>query len=115
MLVYTLRKLLRGEKVGPCTAIGQDYQVLELNRVIELEHSHGTRYSMKLLKYDIARLALDVIEKGDLAETTTLDSTINSTSVSNYTGPEENRQKIRRKKSTSSNLNISEMLRTIRN
>lgn len=115
MLVNTLRKLLRGERVGPCTAIGQDYQVLELNRVIKLEHSDGTRYFMKLLKYDIARLALDVIEKGDLAEKTTLDSTISSTSVSSYTGPEENRWKVRRKKSTTPSLNVGELLRTMRN
>lgn len=114
MLINTLRKLLRGEKVGPCTAIGKDYQVLELNRVIKLEHSHGTQYYMKLLKYDIAQLALDVIEKGDLAEQTTLETTIGSSSVSNYTGPEENRWKVRRKRTTSSNLNVGELLRTMR-
>lgn len=115
MLTNTLRKLLRGERVGPCTAIGQDYQVLEMNRVIQLEHSDGSRFYMRLLKYDIAQLALDVIEKGDLAEKSTLESGISSTSVSNYTGPEENRWKVRRKKSTSSNLNIGELLRTMRN
>lgn len=115
MLVNTLRKLLRGSRVGPCTAIGKDYQVLELNRVIKLEHSHGTQYFMRLLKYDIAQLALDVIEKGDLAEKSTLETTISSTSVSNYTGPEENRMKVRRKKTTSSNLNVGELLRTMRN
>ncbi len=115
MLVNTLNKLLRGERVGPCTAIGKDYQVLELNRVIKLEHSHGTRYYMKLLKYDIARLALDVIEKGDLAEQSTLEINLNSSSVSNYTGPEKNRTKLRRKRTTSNSLNVGELLRTMRN
>lgn len=115
MLINTLRKLLRGEKVGPCTAIGQDYQVLELNQVIQLEQSHGSRYYMSLLKYDIAQLALDVVEKGDLAEPTTLDRTVNSSSVSEYTGPEENRLKIRRKKTTTPNVDVSELLRTMRN
>ncbi|WP_440066281.1 hypothetical protein [Tenacibaculum discolor] len=114
MLVNTLKKLLRGEKVGPCTAIGEDYQILELNRVIKLEHSYGTRYFMILLKYDIARIALDVIEKGDLAEKSTFGTTISSSSVSNYTGSEENRWKIRRKKSTTSDLNVAELLRTMR-
>ena len=115
MLGNTVRKLLRGEKVGPCTAIGQDYQVLELNRVIQLEHSHGTRYYMKLLKFDIGRLALDVLEKGDLAEQSTLDISLNSSKVSRYLGPEENRWKLRRKKETSNNINVGELLRTMRN
>lgn len=115
MLTNTLKKLLRGERVGPCTAIGQDYQVLEMNRVIKLERSDESRYYMKLLKYDIAQLALDVIEKGDLAEKSTLETGISSTSVSSYTGPEENRSRIRRKKSTSLNINVGELLRTMRN
>lgn len=115
MLVNTLKKLLRGESVGPCTAIGKDYQVLELNRVIELTHSRGDMYYMKLLKYDIARLALDVMEKGDLTENTTFGSTITSSAVSNYTGPEENRTKVRRKKKNSPQINIAELLRTMRN
>lgn len=114
MLVNTLKKLLRGDLVGPCTAIGKDYQVLELNRVIELKHSRGDMYYMKLLKYDIAKLALDVMEKGDLAENSTLDSTIKSSAVSNYSGPEENRTKIRRKKKNSPQINIADLLRTMR-
>ena len=72
-------------------------------------------YGLRLLKYDIAQIALDVIEKGDLAEKSTLESGISSTSVSNYTGPEENRWKVRRKKSTSPSLNVGELLRTMRN
>jgi len=114
MLRNTLRKLLRGEKVGPCTAIGQDYQILELNRVIELEHSHYTRYYMKLLKFDIGKLALNVLENGDLAEQATLDTSFSSSNVSSYTGPEKNRMKLRRKKDTSKNVNVGEILRTMR-
>lgn len=113
MLTNTLRKLLRGERVGPCTAIGEDYRVLELNRVIQLERSYGRRYYMKLLKYDIAKLALDVIEKGDLAEKSTIES-MSSSNISNYVGPESNRLKLRRKK-TNSSLNVSELIRTMRN
>ncbi len=114
MLRNTLRKLLRGEKVGPCTAIGQDYQILELNRVIELEHSHYTRYYMKLLKFDIGKLALNVLENGDLAEQATLDTNFTSSNIASYTGPEKNRMKLRRKKDTSKNVNIGEILRTMR-
>ncbi|PHR43407.1 MAG: hypothetical protein COA32_16305 [Fluviicola sp.] len=115
MLVNTIRKLLRGERVGPCTAIGQDYQVLELNRVIQLEYSHGSRYYMRLLKFDIGTLALAVLENGDLAEHSTIESNLNSTSVSNYSGPENNRWKLRRKKETTVQSNIGELLRTMRN
>ncbi len=114
MLRNTLRKLLRGERVGPCTAIGQDYYVLELNRVVKLEHSDYSRYYMRLLKYDIGQLALDVLETGDLAERSTLDTNVSSSSVSHFTGPEKNRTKVRMKKDTSANLNVSELLRTVR-
>ncbi len=115
MLQNTLRKLLRGEKVGPCTAIGQDYQVLELNRVIQLEYSHNGMYNMELLKFDIGQLALDVLQKGDLAEKSTLEGSINSSNASNYNGPEKNRMKTRAKKETSKNTNISNLLKTMRN
>ena len=36
MLPALLSKLIRGGEVGPATAIGQDYRVLEVNRVIKL-------------------------------------------------------------------------------
>lgn len=114
MLIYTLKKLLRGESVGPCTAIGQDYQVLERSRVIQLEHIKYGMYNMRLLKYDIGELALGVLLHGDLAEQSTLDLNLNSSSVSGYTGPEKNRIKTRRKRDTSSNLNLGEILRTMR-
>ena len=114
MLGNTVRKLLRGEKVGPCTAIGQDYQVLELNRVILLEHFRGTRYFMRLLKFDIGRLALDVLEKGDVAEQSTLEVSLNSSQVSKYSGPEEIRWRLRRKKDISNKPDIGELLRTMR-
>lgn len=117
MLEYTLKKLLRGEKVGPCTAIGQDYQVLEFKRVLQLEKSkeYPGRYFMKLLKFDIGQLALEVFQKGDVTEQTTLETNFSSSNVSGYSGPEQNRMKARRKKDTSKNLNINEVLKTMRN
>lgn len=115
MLYNTLKKLLRKERVGPCTAIGQDYQILELKRVIQLEHSHNGMYYMRLLKFDIGQLALDVLQQGDLAEYTTLEVGLNSTNASIYNGPERNRAKTRHRKDTSHNQNIGELLRTMRN
>ncbi len=114
MLINTVRKLLRGFTVGPCTAIGQDYQVLELNRVIKLEHYYDNMYYMRLLKFDIGQLALSVLENGDVAEQAILEPNISSSNVSNYSGPEKNRIKVRRKKDTSSNTNVGELLRTMR-
>lgn len=114
MLHNTVKKLLRGEKVGPCTAIGEDYRLLELNRVVQLEKSIGSRYYMRLLKNDIGRLALSVLERGDIAEEITVPHKIQSSSVTNYIGPEKNRMKVRLKKNTSGN-NLGELLRTLRN
>ncbi len=114
MLRNTLRKLLRGSPVGPCTAIGQDYQVLELNRVIQLQSAGYGMYYMRLLKFDIGQLALAVLENGDLAEYETIETDLNSTNVSNYSGPEKIRTKNRRKKDTSGNKNVGELLRTMR-
>jgi len=113
MLRNTLMKLLRGEKVGPCTAIGQDYQILELNRVIQLEHYQSGMYFMTLLKYDIANIALDVLTKGDLADYSVLDNNLSS-NASLYSGPEKNRMKVRRKKPTSQKYDVGELIRTMR-
>lgn len=114
MLQNTLRKLLRGERVGPCIAIGQDYQILEINRVIKLENESNSRYFMRLLKYDVAEVALEVIEKGELAEHSTIEKTIKSTSVSKYKGPEAHRTETRRKKDSTVKTDIKELIRTIR-
>lgn len=114
MLKNTLRKLLKGDRVGPCTAIGQDYQVLELNRVIQLENAKNGMYYMRLLKYDIGQLALAVLEYGDLAEYETINTDLKSSSISSYSGPEKIRTKNRRKKDTSINNNVGELLRTMR-
>ncbi len=114
MLQNTLKKLLRGERVGPCTAIGEDYQILEMNRVIKLEHSSYNRYYMRLLKYDVAEVALEVIEKGELAEQSTIEPTIRSSSVSKYKGPEAHRSEIRRKKESVVKTDIKDLIRTIR-
>ena len=112
MLINTLKKLLRKERVGPCTAIGQDYQVLELNRVIHLIEGDNNMFYMELLKHDIGQLALEVVQKGNIAETTTLDVLNRSSNISSYIGPEKKRMVTRRKKEAISNsLNVSELFK----
>ncbi|MFD2962500.1 MULTISPECIES: hypothetical protein [Olivibacter] len=113
MIKNTLRKLLRGELVGPCTAIGQDYHLLEFHRVIELIPDTGTMYYMRLLKFDVALIALEVLQTGEVAQKTTLDISINSSNVTTYKGPSEMRSEA--KKKSSIGPDIGEMLRTLRN
>lgn len=114
MAINMIKKLLRGESVGPCTAIGQDYYILELNRVIQLMHNGNGFYNMKLLKYDIARIALEVLEKGEVAETTVINDAISSSSLSMYKGPEKLRKQVRKRKDGSIKPDITELVRIMR-
>jgi hypothetical protein len=111
-----LRKLIRGYSVGPATAIGQDYRLLELRRVVELTpgQTPGT-FSMRLLKKDIGELALHVLESGDASETDAIQSKLLSSSVTSFVGPERNRRAIRQKKENAQTAEgVGRMLRTFR-
>jgi hypothetical protein len=115
MLHALLRKLVDGHEVGPATAIGEDYKLLELKRVIQLRSEPNTnRYYMKLLKKDIGVLAMQVLEFGDATEQTIVKSNIYSGSVTNYVGPEHNRVTSRKKQDQQSRKVVAELLRTFR-
>ena len=90
MLERLLRKLVDGHEVGPATAIGEDYKLLEMRRVIQLrtDPNHHSRYFMRLLKKDIGILAMEVLRFDDTAESS-LD--LYPGNVVNYVGPEQNR------------------------
>lgn len=111
MLSLLMRKLINGYEVGPATAIGQDYKLLELKRVISIR-PEGNMYYMKLLKKDIGELALQVLEFGDAAEQTA--KTIHSGSVTGYVGPEQNRYNRRKKQNEQSKRATAELIRTFR-
>lgn len=113
MLSNTIRKLIRGASVGPCTAIGQDYQVLELSGVVQLTLHSGSMYYMKLLKKDIGQLALGVLEQGGLAEQTTLSPSLFSSNATAYIGPEAGRLK-RKKPGSGSNARTMDLIKTLR-
>lgn len=117
MLEILLKKLVNGYEVGPATAIGEDYKLLELKRVIQLRRdtTYPNRYHMRLLKKDIGLLAMQVLEFGDTTEQTVLVSSIYTGSVTNYIGPENKRQINRKKQSTQSKKSVGELLRTFRN
>ena len=50
MIEALMRKLINGTSVGPATAIGQDYKVLEMKGVVEVRPAGDGRFFMRLLK-----------------------------------------------------------------
>ncbi|MFO0722828.1 MAG: hypothetical protein U1E65_03520 [Myxococcota bacterium] len=84
-----MRSLINGNWVGPATAIGQDYKVLEMKRVVEIKPEHGSMFSMRLLKKEVGELALQVLTDGDASEQSLQN--FPGASVSKYRPPEENR------------------------
>lgn len=84
-----MRRLLQGHFVGPATAIGQDYRVLEFKRVLEVRQEPNGLFSMRLLKPDVGTLALAVLEEGGVMPE--LGVVLPGASVSAFTGPERNR------------------------
>ena len=90
-----LKKLLRGESVGPAPAIGKDYRALELERVISITPV-GSRYSMQLLKREVGEIALQVLQHGSAAAAAV--GGIPGAQVSGYTGPEKARANFRKRK-----------------
>lgn len=117
MLKALLSRLVNGYEVGPATAIGEDYKLLELKRVIQLraDIQYPNRFHMKLLKKDIGLLAMQVLEVGDTSEQVVLGTDLYSGSVTNYTGPEQNRQIVRKRQNTQTKQSVTELLRTFRN
>jgi hypothetical protein len=116
MLKALMRNLINGYEVGSATAIGQDYKVLELKRVVKLrpDPANPTRYFMRLLKKDIGELAIQVLEFGDTTEQSIKASTLLSGSVTDYKGPEEKRYVSRKLQNEQSKKSVTEMLRTFR-
>ena len=112
MVRALLRKLINGQSVGPATAIGQDYRVLEMNRVIELTPATGNLYYMRLLKREVGVLALEVVSIGDASESTLQ---LAGAPVSRFVPPEHNRvqkRRVQNKQSKKATLDIITTLRT---
>lgn len=114
MLSALLSKLISGREVGPATAIGEDYRVLEFNRVIALRRENNTSmFYMKLLKKDVGELALQVLTRGDATEKS-LNYSVPGAPMSNYHGPETNRVQVRKNQSKHSKKYTHDMLEAIR-
>lgn len=113
MLSALLKKLIRGEDVGPATAIGQDYKVLEEAGVLQVwPDSYG--YSMRLLKKDVGEMALKVLLFGNASTENAAQPLVGSMNA--FSGPEATRWDFRKNnqgaQSKKGTRNILEALRT---
>lgn len=113
MITALLRNLIAGYPVGPATAIGQDYKVLEEAGVLQT-WSDRWGYSMKLLKKDVGEMALTVLTKGDVSSDNASTQPLVG-SMQGFVGPETSRWSFRGKQTVESKKatrNILESLRT---
>lgn len=115
MVEALLKALVRGESVGPVRAIAEDYKVLELKGVVRVSMGvKNNRYGplLTLLKKEIGELALQAISQGDISEhsLTSLPTAI----ITNFSGPEVSREKIRRKQTMVNPTSTNDMLTILR-
>ncbi|MFO7579918.1 MAG: hypothetical protein R6W74_06905 [Nitrosomonas halophila] len=89
-----MNKLISGGEVGPATAIGSDYQALEFKGVVKVTPAQGGMFTMRLMKPDVGRLALSVIEHGNL--TAESIAQIPGARVTEYMNPERTREIVRK-------------------
>lgn len=108
-----LNKLNSGRPVGPATAIGEDYRVLEMRGVLKVEKAAGYGYIMTLLKRDIGQMALAVLTTGETASVNSL-SQILPGSMTGYIGPEKSRSDFRRKQVAPSKRMTEDVLQALR-
>jgi hypothetical protein len=107
-----MNKLIAGGTVGPATAIGNDYQALEFKGVVEVTAASSGMFNMRLLKPEVGRLALAVIQQGDITAETVAN--LPGAKVTEYLGPELTRE-VKRKHSTEAvKLNAKNLLQEIR-
>lgn len=114
MLPALLGKLIGGGEIGPATAIGQDYRVLEVSRVIKLrpDPRNAGRFFMKLLKIEVGQIALHVLTQGNAYEKSLTD--LPGAPMSGYVGPEESRTTVRKRQSTMSKRTTQDVLEAVR-
>lgn len=109
-----LARLVDGNEIGSATAIGQDYRVLEINRVVALrkDPSNPSRYFMRLLKREVGELALHVLQFGSAASEAL--SLLPEAPMKTYAGPEVARRKTRRSQSPPSKKGTRDVLEVLR-
>lgn len=109
---WILNALIDGRTIGPATAIGSDYRILEQNRVIQITPTRNNMFKMKLLKKEIGELALHVLNSGD-ASLEAIE-TPPSAPMTGFQGPERARQKTRKRQSEPSKRHTHDILSALR-
>jgi hypothetical protein len=114
MLPALLGKLISGNEIGSASAIGEDYRVLEVNRVLKLRPylTRPGRFYMRLLKKEVGQLALHVLTQGNAYAQSLTD--LPSAPMSGYVGPEESRISVRKKQSQMSKRTTRDVLEAVR-
>ena len=112
MVSALMNKLIAGHSVGPATAIGSDYQALELKGVVAVTPADNGMFSMRLLKPEVGRLALAVIEDGDITAESV--SHIPGARITEYIAPELNREVQRKNATEAVKLKARNLLQEIR-
>lgn len=112
MISALMGKLINGGSVGPATAIGNDYQALEQRGVLEVTAVDGGMFTMRLLKPDVGRLALLVIQDGDITAETIPQ--LPGAKITEFVNPETTRELQRRSSTEAVKLRTRQLLSEIR-
>ncbi|KAB2931291.1 MAG: hypothetical protein F9K24_13690 [Leptonema illini] len=111
MIGALMSKLIQGRSVGPATAIGEDYKILEVKGVVELTYAQGGQYYMRLKKREVGELALSVINSGDAS----LEAVVlPRTSATSFTNPERSRSAQRKKENPALEREVAAILNDLR-
>ncbi|OPB92601.1 hypothetical protein [Elizabethkingia occulta] len=115
MVDALLSALVKGDKVGPVQAIAEDYKVLEFKGVVKVSYGqkNGRKGPMlELLKKEVGELALQAIRQGDVSEHSLI--ALPSAAITRYSGPEFNRENIRKKQISLDPTSTNNMLSVLR-
>ena len=115
MVDVLLSALVNGDSVGPVRAIAEDYKILELKGVVEVKMGSKKGRSgpmLTLLKKEVGELTLQAIRKGDVSEYSL--PSLPSAAVTRFSGPEHNRERVRREQTKISPKATNDMLSILR-
>lgn len=107
-----MQKLIDGAWIGPATAIGHDYKILEMKRVVEVQPASGGMFNMRLLKRDVGEIALQVIVEGEAS--TKFATQLPGADVTTYQAPETTRSYRRKSQAPMMKKQISSLLSQLR-
>ncbi len=112
MIEALMRKLISGASVGPATAIGHDYKVLEMKGVVKVWPAGDGLFYMRLLKREVGQLALTVITEGEAGGSSLLE--MPGVSATRYDGPEVNRSVVRKRQAEPLKRGVARLLSDLR-